>query len=81
MKTLCKRMSKKKKEECEAKLVSKIKLAGASFHDDESSSSGTDSTSSGRKHSSRHKVKSWAKLRKRTDKNRAVASHYCQRGR
>ena len=63
MKKLRRRMPRKKKEECEAKLLSKLKVAGASFP--EESSTGTDSSSSGKKSRSSGKVKSGAKLRKR----------------
>ena len=64
MKKMRRKMSKTIKEECEAKLHCKLKVAGASFHEEESSS-GTDSSSSVRRSKSKNKVKSGARIRNR----------------
>ena len=65
MKVLRKKMSKKHKDDCDKKLASKLKLAGACFPEDDSSSSGTESSEGGSKSRARKKVKSGAKIKKR----------------
>ena len=68
LKALRKRMTKEQRAACDRKLASRLKLAGASFPlEDTSSSSGTDSDSSGKRYKikSKKKVKSGSKVKKR----------------
>ena len=65
MKALRKKMSSKQKEACNCKVSARLKKAGAYFPEESTStSSGTDSSDSGRKGRER-KVKSGAKVKKR----------------
>ena len=70
LKVLKKKMSKKQKKKCEEKVSARLKQSGALFPDDSFSSSGS-SDSSGmdsevsKRHKSRRKVKSGARIKKR----------------
>ena len=65
---LRRKMTKKQKEKCSMKVAARLKQAGGIFPEDEfdsSTTSGTDSSGGEKKHRSKRKVRSGAKIKKR----------------